>query len=96
MSLFISILNNKIEGYATSSKIKNVEISVDYGKTWIKTNIISPKEWLFVLWEISYDIKDIKEIWCRAESYDGIMDTEVSEGWNIRGICNDSIYKKYM
>ena len=60
--------NNKIEGYTTSSKIKNVEISVDYGKTWIKTNIISPEGWSFILWEINYDIKNIKEIWCRAET----------------------------
>ena len=94
----INKLNNKIEGYAISNtKIKNVEISVDYGKRWMKTNIISPKNWLFVLWNINYDIKNIKEIWCRAESYDGIINTDsLDEGWNIRGICNDSIYKKYI
>ena len=95
----VNKLNNNIEGYATSSssKIKNVEVSVDYGITWMETNIISPKEWLFILWEINYDIKNIKEIWCRAESYDGIINTESLENeWNIRGICNDSIYKKYM
>ena len=88
--------NNKIGMAISSSKIKKVVVSVNYGKTWMETDIISPKEWLFILWEINYDIQHITEIWCRAESCDGINTDSLETGWNIRGICNDSIYKKYI
>ncbi len=91
--------NKHIHGIAWSGggkRIKNVEVSIDNGKTWHNANLNQGNNqqsgfaWAWTFWDITLK-QNFNHIQCRATDEDGnIQPPSLKDIWNFRGILNNS------
>ena len=96
----LKIGENIIKGYAYTNpneKIEKVQISLDKGKKWEDCEFVSDiTKYTWVQWEYNTDIviKGEYNLWCRAISNKNKQIDNIDDQWNLRGLNNNSIYKK--
>ena len=74
-----------------------MQISLDKGKKWQDCEFVSDiKKYTWVQWEFNTNIVIEGEynIWCRAISNKNKQIDNINDQWNLRGLNNNSIYKK--
>lgn len=87
-----------IEGWAMSGngrKIKQVEISLDNGNSWIPAIFHHPEKWAWAFWNIEVDILETTtQLIARAIDIENNEQPEnVAEVWNFKGYMNNSWHK---
>ena len=78
--------------WAGERDIEAVEISIDFGATWRKTNL-SPlaNKFAWRRWNASVVLPEAGyyEIWARATDSEGVQQPPITLGWNPRGYLNN-------
>lgn len=88
----------KINGQAWAGNyaVKEMLISIDFGATWQKCLLESPKNrfaWQQWSAEVSFPKKGYYEIWARAIDENGISQPMVLPAWNPKGYLNNSCHR---
>ena len=84
------------QAWAGDLRIKAVDVTIDFGATWIKTSVKSPKNpFAWQRWEASIDFpqKGYYEVWARATDSEGRAQPMVVPGWNPKGYLNNSMHR---
>lgn len=84
------------QGFAWTGKgkITSVDVSSDFGKTWVKANLKEPRNpFAWQRWEatLNFPTKGYYEIWSRATDSNGQMQPMVVPGWNPKGYLNNAM-----
>jgi DMSO/TMAO reductase YedYZ molybdopterin-dependent catalytic subunit len=87
----------KINGHAWAGDkyIKKVEITIDYGVTWLEANLYKPvNKYAWQNWhtEIVFPSKGYFEIWSKATDEDNISQP-YDINWNPKGYLNNSVHR---
>ena len=88
----------KIRGKAWTSadKIEKVEISIDFGETWITGDVAKSANkfaWQSFEGKISFPQKGYYEVWARAIDSDGRKQPIILPGWNPKGYLNNACHR---
>lgn len=78
--------------WAGSGDIASVDLSIDFGQTWIKTQLDAPTNkyaWQRFRADITLPEAGYYEVWARATDMNGIAQPPVVPGWNPRGYGNN-------
>ena len=88
----------KVSGkaWAGDLSVKEMHISIDFGVTWQKAELQSPKNRL--AWQpwstvVRFPLKGYYEVWARATDESGISQPMVLPGWNPRGYLNNACHR---
>lgn len=84
------------QAWAGDFKVKAVDVTIDFGATWIKTKLKSPNNpFAWQRWEASIDFpkKGYYEVWARATDSEGRAQPMVVPGWNPKGYLNNSMHR---
>ena len=92
-------LNMKVRGHAWAGdkKVSQVNISIDYGATWMKASLAAPvnshawQDWNIL---INFPGEGYFEIWARATDEENISQP-FSISWNSKGYLNNSVHRIY-
>ena len=92
-------LNMKVRGHAWAGdkKVSQVNISIDYGATWMKASLAAPvNSHAWQDWNILIDFpgEGYFEIWARATDEENISQP-FSISWNSKGYLNNSVHRIY-
>ena len=88
-------LNVNGHAWAGDKNIKKLEISIDYGVTWIEANLFNPiNKYAWQDWniEIIFPSKGYYEIWSKATDEDNISQP-YDINWNPKGYLNNTIHR---
>ncbi|MEM8566906.1 MAG: sulfite oxidase [Bacteroidota bacterium] len=88
----------EIRGHAWAGErgVQAVDISVDFGATWISCNLEKPVNRLaWQHWKIALELpeKGYYEVWARASDDVGKMQPMVVPGWNPKGYLNNACHR---
>lgn len=88
----------EVRGHAWAGDlaVKEMELSVDFGATWQKCSLESPKNRLaWQHWKANVSLKSsgYYEIWARAMDDNGKMQPMVVPGWNPKGYLNNACHR---
>ncbi len=78
--------------WAGSGDIAKVDLSYDFGQTWVTTELDPPKNkfaWQRFRADVTLPEAGYYEIWARATDMNGIAQPPVVPGWNPRGYGNN-------
>jgi len=78
--------------WAGEEAISMVELSIDFGATWVQTNLASaPNKYSWQRWQgtITLPESGYYEVWARATTQSGIAQPPRPPGWNPRGYLNN-------
>ncbi len=81
--------------WAGDSEVSGVDVSVDFGATWIKADLREPRNpyaWQHFTADIKLPMKGYYEIWARAVDDQGRMQP-FSIAWNPKGYLNNSMHR---
>ena len=81
---------------SNSSSIRRVDISADFGATWISSHLnraANPHAWQRWVAKISFPQSGYFELWARATDSEGAMQPMVVPGWNPRGYLNNGMHR---
>jgi DMSO/TMAO reductase YedYZ molybdopterin-dependent catalytic subunit len=81
--------------WAGDNKVTAVDVSVDFGATWVKADLREPRNpyaWQHFRAEVKLPMKGYYEVWSRATDDEGRMQP-FATGWNPRGYVNNSIHR---
>lgn len=81
--------------WAGDHSVKVVELSVDFGATWIKTNLRNPANpyaWQHFNARVRFPTKGYYEVWARATDDTG-KQQPFSIAWNPKGYLNNSMHR---
>ena len=76
--------------------IKTMDLSIDYGATWMKADLDAPvNEGAWQNWraKVEFPTKGYYEVWGRATDDAGVTQPMVVPGWNPRGYLNNSAHR---
>ena len=87
----------EVRGHAWSGddKVSKVEISNDFGATWIETNLTEPTNpyaWQHFSANVTLPVQGYYEIWARATNDKGISQPHAI-AWNPKGYLNNSMHR---
>ena len=91
-----SALEVRGHAWAGDRKIEAMDLSIDYGATWISATVDTPaNEGAWQNWRASvmFPMKGYYEVWARATDDAGVMQPMVVPGWNPRGYLNNSAHR---
>lgn len=77
-------------------KIKQVEYSIDYGKTWHPTQLSSPTNkhaWQQFEGIVKFSNKGYFELWAKATDNSGESQPIIVPGWNPKGYLNNACHR---
>lgn len=78
--------------WAGSGDIASVDVSIDFGQTWIAARLAPPKNkyaWQRFRADIALPEAGYYEVWARATDMNGVAQPPVVPGWNPRGYGNN-------
>ena len=73
--------------------VKAVDVSIDFGATWISTNLLDPPNsysWQRWTIDVAFPEKGYYEIWARATDDNGTMQP-FAINWNPKGYRNNFV-----
>ncbi len=77
-------------------KIKAMDLSIDYGASWIAAQLDPPANdgaWQNWRASIKFPTKGYYEVWARATDDAGVMQPMTVPGWNPKGYLNNSAHR---
>lgn len=84
------------QAWIGEKRIRAVDLSYDFGQTWVKTSVARPRN-ASGPQRFSADIKlptrGYYEIWARATDDSGKMQPMVTPGWNVGGYGNNAMHR---
>jgi len=89
-------LNINGHAWAGDLAVSSVSLSIDFGQTWIKTNLNKPINRLaWQQWsaKIKFPKKGYYEVWARAVDSEGTSQPMLIPGWNPKGYLNNSCHR---
>ena len=81
--------------WAGDDEVANVELSIDFGVTWIKTDLrkpVNPYAWQRFTQTVKFPQKGYYEVWARATDTKGRMQP-FAIAWNPKGYLNNSMFR---
>lgn len=87
----------KVRGHAWAgdNKVNAVDVSIDFGATWIKADLREPSNpyaWQHFSTEVKFPMKGYYEVWARATDDQGRMQP-FAIAWNPKGYLNNSMHR---
>jgi len=81
--------------WAGDNKVTSVDLSIDFGATWIKADLQEPKNpyaWQNFSAEVKFPTAGYYEVWARATDDQGRMQP-FAIAWNPKGYLNNSMHR---
>lgn len=81
--------------WAGDNKVAAVDVSIDFGATWIKADLRKPRNsyaWQHFAADIKFPMKGYYEVWARATDDQGRMQP-FAIAWNPKGYLNNSMHR---
>jgi hypothetical protein len=87
-----------VRGYAWAGdlKVHKVDISIDFGASWIPCDLKEPKNrlaWQKFETDIRFPGDGYFEVWARATDENGFHQPMVLPGWNPKGYLNNACHR---
>jgi hypothetical protein len=89
-------INLRGAAWAGDKTVRQVDVSIDYGQSWLKTNLSNPKnkyDWQRWTATVALPAGGYYEIWCRATDSDGKMQPHVAANWNPQGYGGNVMHR---
>jgi len=89
------VLQVRGHAWAGDNKVTSVELSIDFGTTWIKADLHEPSNpyaWQNFTAELEFPTKGYYEVWSRATDDQGHMQP-FAIAWNPKGYLNNSMHR---
>jgi sulfite oxidase len=89
-------LNLRGAAWAGDKTVRQVDVSIDYGQSWMKANLAEPKnhfDWQRWTASVSLPSHGYFEIWSRATAADGKMQPHVAANWNPQGYGGNALHR---
>ncbi|MBX2844556.1 MAG: sulfite oxidase [Flammeovirgaceae bacterium] len=88
----------KLRGHAWAgdNEVSNMQVSIDFGASWIKCNLSKPANklaWQHWNTEVKFPKNGYYEVWAKATDSNGKMQPMVVPGWNPRGYLNNACHR---
>lgn len=83
------------KAWAGDDVVKTVDISIDFGATWIKTDLdkpVNPYAWQSWSAKIEFPMAGYYEVWAKATDDKGISQPHAI-AWNPKGYLNNSMHR---
>lgn len=80
--------------WAAAAPVKDVSVSIDYGKSWYKASLRAPKNpYAWQRWEICLPIDrpGYYQMWARALDQEGDIQPMIAGNWNPKGYLNNAM-----
>lgn len=81
--------------WAGDSRVTAVDLSIDFGTTWIKADLAEPRNpyaWQHFTAQLKFPMKGYYEVWARATDDQGRMQP-FAVAWNPKGYLNNSMHR---
>jgi DMSO/TMAO reductase YedYZ molybdopterin-dependent catalytic subunit len=81
--------------WAGDNKVTSVDLSIDFGATWIKADLrdpANPYAWQHFAADVKFPMKGYYEVWARATDDAGRMQP-FAIAWNPKGYLNNSMHR---
>jgi len=89
------VLEVRGHAWAGDNWVTGVDLSIDFGATWIKTNLrkpANPYAWQHFAAELKFPMKGYYEVWARATDDQG-RTQPFAIAWNPKGYLNNSMHR---
>lgn len=89
------LLQVRGHAWAGDNKVTTVDLSIDFGATWIKADLRDPRNpyaWQNFAAELKFPMKGYYEVWARATDDQGRMQP-FAIAWNPKGYLNNSMHR---
>jgi DMSO/TMAO reductase YedYZ molybdopterin-dependent catalytic subunit len=89
------VLEVRGHAWAGDNKVTAVDVSIDFGATWIKADLREPSNpyaWQHFSAAIEFPMKGYYEVWARATDDQGRMQP-FAIAWNPKGYLNNSMHR---
>jgi DMSO/TMAO reductase YedYZ molybdopterin-dependent catalytic subunit len=89
------VLEVRGHAWAGDNWVTAVDLSIDFGATWIKTNLrkpVNPYAWQNFTAELKFPMKGYYEVWARATDDQG-RTQPFAIAWNPKGYLNNSMHR---
>lgn len=86
----------KGKAWTSASIIEKVEVSIDFGESWITCDLDQSANkfaWQTFKGNIGFPEKGYYEVWARATDSDGRKQPIILPGWNPKGYLNNASYR---
>ena len=88
----------KVKGHAWAGdrSISNMDVSYDFGATWITASLKEPiNKFAWQNWQVDLKLPErgYYEVWARATDSAGVMQPMVVPGWNPKGYLNNAMHR---
>ncbi len=89
------VLEVQGHAWAGDDMVQNLEVSIDFGATWIKADLDSPRNkyaWQDWRAKIKFPMKGYYEVWARATDDNG-KQQPFALAWNPKGYLNNTMHR---
>ncbi len=89
-------LNINGHAWAGELEVKTVEYSIDFGATWLKTQLKKPVNrlaWQQFSAAVKFPEKGYYEVWAKATDLQGRSQPMIVPGWNPKGYLNNACHR---
>ena len=88
----------KVKGHAWAGdrSVSQMDVSYDFGATWIKADLKNPvNKYAWQDWQVNVKLNErgYYELWARATDSVGVMQPMVVPGWNPKGYLNNAMHR---
>ncbi|MCA9483812.1 MAG: sulfite oxidase [Nitrospina sp.] len=88
----------EVRGHAWAGDltVKAVDVSIDFGRTWIAAQLSDPATpcaWQHWKAQVHFPVGGYYEVWARATDSKGTMQPMVAPGWNPKGYLNNAMHR---
>jgi hypothetical protein len=81
--------------WAGDNRVDAVEVSIDFGATWVKAKLDNPRNpyaWQHFKADLKFPMKGYYEVWARATDDQGRMQPFAID-WNPKGYLNNTMHR---
>jgi DMSO/TMAO reductase YedYZ molybdopterin-dependent catalytic subunit len=89
------VLEVRGHAWAGDNKVTAVDLSIDFGATWVKADLrepVNPYAWQHFNAKVKFPMKGYYEVWARATDDEGRMQP-FAIAWNPKGYLNNSMHR---